>query len=285
VDWFKNFNDRNGHESGNRLLRELAQVLKLSIREEDLLCRYGGEEFLFFLTGVKNLEEACLLTERIRRNIEEHYFEYQEYQPKKNLTMSFGVTLFPKERIEDTLPLTKNELKSLAGEADVALSEAKGKKLSLLNASGGKEHIQTKNKVCFYNQQRSEADKRTVSVKPYKEKFLQERRKFERYYASNILIFKEEDAYQVTKTINLSLGGAKIRSENKLSPERTLDLILILDNQANPMKGDVVYSEPAEGDAPYYYSGLKFKDLTFAAREFLENYCLLIGKKNESSVC
>ncbi len=52
VDWFKQYNDRNGHEAGNRLLRELAAVLKSSIRDDDLLCRYGGEEFLFFLTGV-----------------------------------------------------------------------------------------------------------------------------------------------------------------------------------------------------------------------------------------
>ncbi|MCK7518371.1 MAG: GGDEF domain-containing protein [Ignavibacteriales bacterium] len=51
VDWFKAYNDRNGQEAGNRLLRELGHVLKLAIREEDLICRYGGEEFLFFLTG------------------------------------------------------------------------------------------------------------------------------------------------------------------------------------------------------------------------------------------
>ncbi|MGZ7065291.1 MAG: diguanylate cyclase, partial [Candidatus Aminicenantales bacterium] len=69
VDWFKAYNDRNGHEAGNRLLRELAHVLKLSIREEDLLCRYGGEEFLFFLTGVNTLDEAAVLTDRIRKNV------------------------------------------------------------------------------------------------------------------------------------------------------------------------------------------------------------------------
>jgi len=52
VDWFKNYNDRYGHEAGNKLLRELASVLQISIRDEDLLCRYGGEEFLFFLSGL-----------------------------------------------------------------------------------------------------------------------------------------------------------------------------------------------------------------------------------------
>ena len=96
VDWFKAYNDRNGQEAGNRLLRELGHVLKLAIREEDLICRYGGEEFLFFLMGVKDVEEAALLTERIRKNVEDHYFELQEFQPRGNLTMSFGVTVFPK---------------------------------------------------------------------------------------------------------------------------------------------------------------------------------------------
>ena len=77
VDWFKHYNDRNGQEAGNRLLRELAAVLKSSIREDDLLCRYGGEEFLFFLAGVNNIEEATLLTERIRKTVEDHYFDYR----------------------------------------------------------------------------------------------------------------------------------------------------------------------------------------------------------------
>ena len=99
VDWFKNYNDRNGHEAGNRLLRDLAAVLRTSIRDEDLLCRYGGEEFLFFLSGVKNIEEATLLTERIRKSVEDHVFEYEEFQPRHDLTMSFGVTMLPLERI------------------------------------------------------------------------------------------------------------------------------------------------------------------------------------------
>jgi len=47
VDWFKHYNDRNGHEAGNRLLQELALIMRQSVREEDLICRYGGEEFLF----------------------------------------------------------------------------------------------------------------------------------------------------------------------------------------------------------------------------------------------
>jgi len=67
VDWFKHYNDAMVTEAGNRLLQELALIMRQSVREEDLICRYGGEEFLFFLEGVSSLEEACQLTERIRK--------------------------------------------------------------------------------------------------------------------------------------------------------------------------------------------------------------------------
>ena len=99
VDWFKNYNDRNGHEAGNKLLRELADVLKNSIREGDLLCRYGGEEFLLFLSGITSAEEAMGFTERIRKNIEAYTFEKQEFQPNNNLTMSFPNRLVNWHRI------------------------------------------------------------------------------------------------------------------------------------------------------------------------------------------
>ena len=102
VDWFKLYNDRNGQEAGNSLLRELAGLLKASIREDDLLCRYGGEEFLFLLHGVESVEEAMVLTERIRRKTAERHFENEEFQPRGDLTMSFGVTwVDPKEDLLD----------------------------------------------------------------------------------------------------------------------------------------------------------------------------------------
>ena len=150
VDWFKAYNDRNGHEAGNRLLRELAHVLKLSIREEDLICRYGGEEFLFFLMGVKSVEEASLLTERIRKNVEDHYFELQEFQPRGNLTMSFGVTVYPHGEGDAHGPLARPDLKRLAGEADLALAEAKGKNRPELRARGAADVPVDKNRVCGF---------------------------------------------------------------------------------------------------------------------------------------
>jgi diguanylate cyclase (GGDEF)-like protein len=272
VDWFKNYNDRNGHEAGNRLLRELAKALKSSTRDQDFLCRYGGEEFLFFLTGLKDIEEACLFTERIRKNIEEHYFKFQEYQPRKNLTMSFGITYFTKERIDSLELITKSDLKKMANEADIALAEAKGKESAALGAQRKKDSSMVKNRVCvYYGKATDELEKEGV-IRPFEKKLLQERRQFERFYTSTVLIYKEDDARNVAQTINISLVGVKISSESELPREHTLDLMIVLKDKAYQFKGDVVYSEKVEKNFFRYYSGLKFKNLSPEDKNILVDY-------------
>jgi diguanylate cyclase (GGDEF)-like protein len=282
VDWFKNYNDRNGHEAGNRLLRDLANILKASTREGDLLCRYGGEEFLFFLSGTKSVEEACRITERIRKTVEEHYFEYQEYQPRNNMTMSFGLTYFTPENIESLDLITKNDLKKLANEADIALAEAKGKNAKALESHQKEDTSPPKNKVCVYYRKDVEELSKEGMIRPYQERFIQERRKYERFYTSTILIYRRENSHKVTKTINLSLGGAKISSDLKLPSAQTLDLILILGSKARQLKGEVIYSEKAKGEFLRYHSGLKFVDLSFEDRKVLEDYFASLQMKESS---
>jgi diguanylate cyclase (GGDEF)-like protein len=271
VDWFKNFNDRNGHEAGNKLLRELAGVLKLSIREDDLLCRYGGEEFLFFLTGVESLEEACVLTDRIRKNVEDHYFELQEFQPRNNLTMSFGVTMCPRSKLETASKITKGDMRILASEADVAMAEAKGKKSHEPGSEGTDERVLVKNKVCSYSRNWNE-ERLGGTIQTFKEISYREKRKHERALVSTILIFREDGAFKVTKTVNLSGGGVRILSEAPLPVTQTIELILVLGAKANTIKSDVVYSEKAGGESPYYYTGLRFRDLTAAQQKALDDY-------------
>lgn len=284
VDWFKNYNDRYGHEAGNKLLRELAAVLKLSIRDEDLLCRYGGEEFLFFLSGLNSEDEASGFTERIRKNIEEHYFENQESQPHNNITMSFGLTFFSKGRIRSWDAINKNNLKRLANEADMALAVAKGKKASGAEHEGIKGEIMHKNRVCVFDKGKIEKPREPENLKQYMEKFVKERRKHQRFYTSTILIYKEKDFHKVTKTINLSLSGAKIPTEAQIDPDKTLDLILILGNNACQLKGDVVYSEIAGEDYFHYFTGIRFKDLAVKEKKILEDYfsSLNLNKKSLS---
>jgi diguanylate cyclase (GGDEF)-like protein len=284
VDWFKNYNDRHGHEAGNRLLRELANALKSATRDQDLLCRYGGEEFLFFLTGLKDLEEACLFTERIRKNIEEHYFKFQEYQPRKNLTMSFGITYFTKEMIDSLELITKTDLKKIANEADIALAEAKGKEAAALGTREKKDSSVAKNRVCvYYGKATDELEKEGV-IRPFEKKLLQERRQFERFYTSTILIYKKDSTRKVARTINISLVGVKVSSESELPLDHTLDLMIVLKDKAYQFKGDVVYSEKVEKNFFRYYSGLKFIGLSPDDKTILEDYFSSLSLEERSSL-
>ena len=282
VDWFKHYNDRNGHEAGNKLLRKLAAVLKLSIREDDLLCRYGGEEFLFFLTGVNSLEEACILTERIRKNVEEMYFENEEFQPRNNLTMSFGVTLLPKK--EDFFAsLNRYELKKIAIEADMALAEAKGKRFTGQRAQGEEEKDQVKNKVCAYQRQSFDREQKGGVIRPFRHEFFEEKRKHPRHYISTILLYKENGHFKVTKTLNLSLGGVKILSESKLPLAKPLDLFLVLEDRATLLKGDIVYSQRAGEGFPQFHTGVEFREMATGERKVLESFIAAVLKREASA--
>lgn len=265
VDWFKNYNDQNGHEEGNKLLRELAGVLKSSIREEDIICRYGGEEFMLFLSGISSGEEALGFTERIRKNVEAHHFENQEIQPNNNLTMSFGLTFFSIDRIKSWDAIDKKSIKRLANEADMGLAEAKGKKRAALGLGDF-----NKNKVCIYNKEML----REFQIQPALEQHMEinERRKNRRFHTSTILVYKKRDFYSVTKTVNLSFGGAKIPTESMLNIHQTVDLILILGKNACQIKGKVMYSVMAGDNYSHYFSGIKFLDIKAKERKILEGY-------------
>ena len=115
VDHFKNYNDTMGHPAGDDVLRKLSQILKETIRENDIAARYGGEEFAVILPAVHKIG-ARILAERIRKRIEDTYFEHEEIQPLGKVTVSIGVASMP----EDT-----DEYKQLINCADIALYESK----------------------------------------------------------------------------------------------------------------------------------------------------------------
>lgn len=292
VDWFKNYNDKKGHSAGNLLLRNLALLLNSSMREEDLLCRYGGEEFLFFLTSIKSREEAYIITERLRRKVSEHYFEGQEIQPKQNLTMSFGITNFTKEKFKSPNSITKNALKKIADEADMALAVAKGKRNEFYFHEETLEAMADKNNISIYSETTTEKpnsanlEKNTVrifsrtdskeiietdTVPPDLISHGQDRRKFRRFQTSNLIIYSTNGREKVTKAIDLSLGGIKIPTEEHLSDEDIDNLILLLGNRTFELKGDVVYSLKEDAQ-PFYSSGLKFKTISRQDWKTLKEY-------------
>jgi polar amino acid transport system substrate-binding protein len=73
VDYFKNINDTLGHQDGDKVLRNLAEVMKRSLRETDTIGRWGGEEFMVILSHTA-LDEARMVAENLRQKVAEYPF-------------------------------------------------------------------------------------------------------------------------------------------------------------------------------------------------------------------
>lgn len=115
LDYFKYYNDLHGHQMGDRVLVKIAEILKENSRKSDINARYGGEEFAIILPNTSE-DEAMKIAENIRIKIEDTYFEGQENQPRGNLTMSLGVSVYPTKASNDV---------ELLKSADDALYRAK----------------------------------------------------------------------------------------------------------------------------------------------------------------
>jgi diguanylate cyclase (GGDEF)-like protein len=115
IDHFKEYNDTNGHLPGDELLKSLSALLNSCIRGDELLGRYGGEEFLLAMPNAGK-QEALRAAERIRERIEKHSFPLEESQPGGNLTVSGGVATWPNDG---------DDAERVIGHADEALYQAK----------------------------------------------------------------------------------------------------------------------------------------------------------------
>ena len=93
LDHFKKFNDTYGHEAGDDVLRETATFLAACVRAEDVVCRYGGEEFVIILPAA-NFEATHTRAEDIRLKLRQLAILHQG-QPLGRITASFGVASFP----------------------------------------------------------------------------------------------------------------------------------------------------------------------------------------------
>jgi diguanylate cyclase (GGDEF)-like protein len=93
LDHFKAVNDTHGHLAGSRLLVEVARVLRSCVRDEDVVVRYGGDEYVVLLVGIDS-GGALKVAERIRRAIEDHRFLSRE-GARVRITSSIGLASFP----------------------------------------------------------------------------------------------------------------------------------------------------------------------------------------------
>jgi diguanylate cyclase (GGDEF)-like protein len=94
IDYFKNYNDRYGHLVGDAILRETAATIKESIRQIDLVGRYGGEEFAVILVETA-AEQSVFVAERIRKAVEDKHIKV--YDEDVKVTISIGVAAFPED--------------------------------------------------------------------------------------------------------------------------------------------------------------------------------------------
>ena len=115
VDHFKVVNDENGHPVGDRVLQELASRLKQSIRNIDMICRIGGEEFVIVLPNT-DTEVATKIADRMRRSISGKPFDVGAKNGPLTVTVSIGVAAI--ESQSDTL-------EAILKRADEALYSAK----------------------------------------------------------------------------------------------------------------------------------------------------------------
>ena len=115
VDHFKKYNDNNGHQAGDDVLKKVAALFRETTRICDMECRYGGEEFALILPETSKIQ-ALMIAEKLRKKVEETYFENQDKQPLGNLTVSMGVSTFPDDSAH---------VKQLIEKADAGLYKAK----------------------------------------------------------------------------------------------------------------------------------------------------------------
>lgn len=109
LDHFKNINDEYGHLVGDEVLKEVALLLKKSLRESDIICRWGGEEFIIFLLNT-NIDAAGMIAEKLRS-----YIEQMKIEGVSSVTASFGATQWIEgddatsifKRIDNSLYLAK----------------------------------------------------------------------------------------------------------------------------------------------------------------------------------
>jgi diguanylate cyclase (GGDEF)-like protein len=94
IDTFKLFNDTEGHLAGDYILKEVASIMSAAVRANDILVRFGGDEFVILMPQTSKAE-ALGVAERIRKNIRDQIQLAWKRFPAKQITISAGISMFP----------------------------------------------------------------------------------------------------------------------------------------------------------------------------------------------
>ena len=116
IDHFKAINDAHGHPGGDAILHEVGRKLLEHARQEDIVGRYGGEEFMIVFTNC-DAEKAGVIVERMRATTAAHSFSVSN--APISVTMSFGIA--------SEVPIRGHTSDALLARADAALYRAKNK--------------------------------------------------------------------------------------------------------------------------------------------------------------
>jgi diguanylate cyclase (GGDEF)-like protein len=92
LDNFKQINDTFGHDSGDKVLRELAPRLRASLRQSDTVARLGGDEFAFVLEGILDQADAMFVAQKVLKSLNEPAILEGIHPP---LNASIGISFFP----------------------------------------------------------------------------------------------------------------------------------------------------------------------------------------------
>jgi diguanylate cyclase (GGDEF)-like protein len=112
IDQFKPINDTYGHPAGDSVLKQITDIMKENMFTRDVLCRYGGDEFVMLLTKTSH-DGILQAAEKIRKEIEEHVFVIDENRKSKHVTISVGLVNFnevPDKKSEDILKIADERL-------------------------------------------------------------------------------------------------------------------------------------------------------------------------------
>ena len=112
LDNFKEYNDRFGHSAGDRALRAVARIIERCVRSVDLICRYGGEEFVVVLPEIGG-RGALEVAERIRAAVE----SAEGLSEGRALTVSIGVAMYPTDAGQQGRAHRPGRLEHVSGEA------------------------------------------------------------------------------------------------------------------------------------------------------------------------